>query len=202
MALSLCLPPLAAGCGGKEAPKTAQVKAGEMPEGGEWTGVYYDPTYGYLHLVAEGSTINGAWRTTAGDAWGEMHGEADGNLFRYQWTEHKIGMVGPSATSSGKGYFVYKEPKAGEAHEIQGEWGLGDAEVGQQWTGVKQTNMPPDPKSVRPDEVEGRVNAGGWDDEAGGPPSTGSGDAEESGDEKPEDKEEEKEDGDDLPDPE
>ena len=44
-----------AACGG--APKEAHVlpKAGDMPEGGDWTGVYFSPTYGHLHLVKEGS---------------------------------------------------------------------------------------------------------------------------------------------------
>lgn len=179
-ALALPLGLSVSACGGSEGPKTARVQAGEMPAGGEWSGVYYNPVYGYLHLVSEGNTINGAWRTAAGDAWGEMSGETDGNLFKYQWTEHKIGMVGPSASSKGKGYFVYKIPKQGEAHEIHGEWGLNDNETGHDWKGIKQTNMPPDPKSVRPDEIEGRVNAGGWDDSGGSPPSedsTGGGDS-------------------------
>ncbi len=43
------------GCGGSgNEVKTAQVKAGEMPANGEWTGVYYNPVYGYLHLVKDG----------------------------------------------------------------------------------------------------------------------------------------------------
>ena len=79
-------------------------------------------------------------------------------------------MVGPSASSSGKGYFVYTEPKEGEPHQIVGEWGLGEDETGQKWEAIKQVNMPPDPKSVRPDEVEGRFQGGGWDSEGGGTP--------------------------------
>jgi hypothetical protein len=154
--------------GGNTGPKMAQVKAGEMPAGGDWTGVYYDTYFGYLHMVKDGNTVTGAWRTTAGDEWGELSGEVDGNVLKYSWTDHKIGMVGPSANRSGKGYFVYKIPKEGEAHQVEGQRGMGDDEAGQNWKGVKQTNMPPDPKSVRPDEIEGRVNAGGWDDDGGG----------------------------------
>jgi hypothetical protein len=158
----------ACGGGGNE-PKLARVKPGEMPSGGEWPGVYFSPLYGYLHIVADGKAANGAWRTAAGDAFGELHGETDGNVLKYEWKERRIGAVGADAVKKGKGYFVYKVPKAGEAHEIHGEWGLGDNEAGNTWDAVKQKNMPPDLKAVMPDEYEGRVQGGGWDSgESGG----------------------------------
>lgn len=194
MALAL---PLAAGsgaCGPQGGAKVASVKAGDMPEGGEWTGVYYDTTNGYLHLVKEGDTVSGKWRTTAGDAWGEMSGKVTGNLLKYEWKEHRIGMVGPSATRSGRGYFLYTEPKVGEAHEIGGEFGLGMDETGMKWKGVKQLNMKPDPNSVMPDEVEGRTTGGGWDDEGQAPPSGG-------GDQGSEENKDKEKGGDDLPAP-
>jgi hypothetical protein len=139
------------------------IKAGEMPQGGEWQGVYFSPLYGYLHIVTDGKAVNGAWRTAAGDAFGELHGEIDGNVLKYEWKERRIGAVGADAVKKGKGYFVYTIPKEGEAHEIHGEWGLGDDTGGNKWQAVKQKNMPPDLKSVQPDEYEGRVNGGGWD---------------------------------------
>jgi hypothetical protein len=152
-------------CGpGKDEPKMARVKAGEMPAGGEWAGVYFSPLYGYLHIVADGNAVNGGWRTAAGDAFGEMHGEIDGNLLKYEWKERRIGAVGADAVKKGKGYFVYKIPKEGEAHEIHGEWGLSESEAGNTWSAVKQKNMPPDLKAVQPDEYEGRVTGGGWDE--------------------------------------
>lgn len=157
--------------GGQEKAKFANVAPGDMPVGGDWTGVYYSQTYGYLHLVKEGDTVSGKWRTTAGDAWGEMNGKVTGDLYKYEWKEHKIGMVGPSATSTGRGYFKYTVPKEGEAHELKGEWGLGSDEAGQTWTAVKQQNMRPNPDSVMPDEIEGRTNVGsGWDEGSGTPP--------------------------------
>ena len=58
------------------------VKPGSMPEGGDWAGVYYSQLYGYLHILADGRAANGAWRTTAGDAYGEMSGEIDGALLQ------------------------------------------------------------------------------------------------------------------------
>jgi len=150
---------------GSDGPKHAEVKAGEMPAGGEWQGVFYSPVYGYLHVLVDGKTAQGAWRTGGGDAYGELQGETDGNILRYSWTQHKIGMVGKEAESSGKGYFRYTIPKEGEAHKIVGEWGLGESDAGNGWEAVKQTNMQPNLQSVKPDEIEGKVNAGGWDDD-------------------------------------
>jgi hypothetical protein len=159
--------------------KHANVKAGEMPAGGDWAGVYYSQLYGYLHIVAGGNAVNGAWRTTAGDSYGELHGEVDGDLLRYTWVERRIGAVGADANRKGNGYFRYAIPKEGEAHEIIGEWGLGESDAGNAWKAVKQKNMQPNPASVKPDEIEGRVQGvDAWDDGS----SSGSGKGDESGD--------------------
>lgn len=168
--LALALPALTTvACGGSnQGPKTSvDVKAGDMPEGGAWQGVYYSQTYGFLHLTESGGSVTGAWRTVSGDKWGELFGEIKGDLLTYSWKEHKIGMIGPNATVEGKGYFRYTVPKSGEAHEIQGEWGLGDNNAGHTWNALKQNNMEPDPKSVRPDELESRTGAEGWDGAGG-----------------------------------
>jgi hypothetical protein len=166
LALSgLLLMPVLTACGkdGKE-PKTANVSPGEMPAGGEWSGVYYDPFYGNLHLVAEGDKVTGKWRTEAGDSWGELSGTIDGNLLRYEWVEHKIGMIGASAQTKGKGYFVYKEAEnPNDPDVVEGERGLGDSEVGSKWKGVKQNNVVPDPDSMMPDENERHGTSDGWD---------------------------------------
>jgi hypothetical protein len=186
--ISLFVAPLAlgvAGCGnGQGDVKTANVKAGKMPEGGDWAGVYYSPLYGYLHMITDGDSVTGAWRTAAGDAYGEMSGKTDGNLLKYEWKERRIGAVGADAVKQGKGYFVYSIPKAEESHEIKGEWGLGQSEAGNEWQAVKQKNMPPDLKAVQPDEYEGRVSGGGWD--------TGEGEGKEGGGEETPKEEKEK----------
>ena len=139
-------------------PTTAAVKAGDMPAGGDWSGVFYSPLFGHLHLVQQGNVVSGKWRTVAGDKWGELHGEASGDLLKYKWVEHRIGMIGPGSTTEGHGYFKYFVPKEENAnHEIKGEWGLEDSEIGNPWEAVRQRNMLPDPNSVQPDETE-RVN--------------------------------------------
>lgn len=163
-------------CGGSNKPATnvANVQAGALPEGGKWEGVYYNQLYGFLHITETNGAVQAAWRTTAGDKWGELYGEIEGDLLRFSWKEHKIGVVGPQATSQGKGYFKYTIPKAGEAHELKGEWGLGESNAGHSWDCVKQVNQEPDPKSVRPDELESRVS----DDSFDGPAKKESDDSE------------------------
>lgn len=168
LALSLPLTTTLACSGSRNDPKTVvDVKAGNMPDGGEWEGVYYSQTYGFLHITEKNGSVTGAWRTVSGDKWGELFGEVEGDVLRYSWKEHKIGMIGPNATVEGKGFFRYTVPDSGEAHEIQGQWGLGEHNAGHTWAALKQNNMEPDPKSVRPDELESRTGAEPWDGAAG-----------------------------------
>lgn len=145
LVVSACLP--LAACGGGDGPKHAKIAPGPMPEDEQWTGVYFHPVYGYLHLQEEGNNVVGRWKRTDHSQWGELSGVANGNVFHYTWKEHKIGMVGAAATSQGKGYFVYTKNKEGIG-ELKGEFGLGDSEVGSAWNNVKQTRMQPDLKSI------------------------------------------------------
>jgi hypothetical protein len=178
LAIALPVALTTVGCGpGANEPKVANVKPGSMPEGGEWQGVYYNAHYGHLHMLADGDSVSGAWKTPMG-SFGELHGKTEGNLLKYEWSERRIGAVGKDAKKSGKGYFLYLEPKAGEAHEIHGEWGEGDSEAGNSWEAVKQKNVPPDLDSQRPDEYEGQVSGGGWDDEKKGDAPASNGDDE------------------------
>ena len=113
VALTVPLAVAIGACGNQQQAKVAAVQAGDLPEGGDWSGVYYDQTNGNLHLVHEGDTVSGKWRTTAGDAWGEMSGKVTGDLLKYDWKEHRIGMVGPSATRNGRGYFQVQRAEEG-----------------------------------------------------------------------------------------
>ncbi len=171
--LALALPCVTlVACHGKSA-NSADKASREMPEGAEWKGVYYSQIYGNLHLInGDSGELKGAWRTSAGEAWGELHGKSEGSVFKYEWIEHKIGMVGPSAIRTGKGYFVYTRPEnrgSKDPDEIHGQWGLGNNSNGNKWDAIKQTNLEPDPKSVMPDEVERgpAINGGGWDEGGG-----------------------------------
>jgi hypothetical protein len=168
LCVSLLATGVAVGCSKPPPPTTANVKAGDLPPAGDWSGVFYSPLYGHLHLVKEGNSVSGRWRTAGGDKWGELHGEVTGDLLKYKWVEHKIGMVGPGATSEGRGFFKYHVPADENAnHEIKGQWGLERSEVGNTWEAVRQRNMLPDLASVKPDETE-RVNMPDEWDSSGG----------------------------------
>ncbi|MBV9947119.1 MAG: hypothetical protein JOZ69_09750, partial [Myxococcales bacterium] len=72
------------GCGTPTA-KFPAVKAQEMPAGESWDGVYYNPVYGYLHLVPQGDTMVGRWKRTDSSHWGELSGNVEGNVFHFTW---------------------------------------------------------------------------------------------------------------------
>lgn len=144
----------------REMPEAAQSKddptnvpQAETADEGGFTGVYYNAYFGYLHLVRQGDSVTGRWRTDTGDAWGELTGDIKGNVLRFQWTEHKTGMVGAAAVTKGHGYFVYhRSAKKGDMDLIKGERGLGDRQSGQKWVGVKQRNVVPNLQLVVPNE--------------------------------------------------
>jgi hypothetical protein len=72
------------GCGGPP-PMTAHITPGDMPEGESWTGVYFHPVYGYLHLVEQDTSIVGKWKRADQSAWGELSGTKVGNVLHFAW---------------------------------------------------------------------------------------------------------------------
>ncbi|NUP06750.1 MAG: hypothetical protein HOW73_11910 [Polyangiaceae bacterium] len=154
---------LAACNGAGGAPKTASVTPGDMPEGADWTGKYFDQVYGYFHLIQEGKSVSGKWERPQKDRWGDIHGEVTGNVFKFSWTEYTRGAVGQNANRSGKGYFVYKRP-AGENVDdlVEGELGRGQDEVGEKLTAVKQRNEKADPDSIGGTQATD-FQGGDWD---------------------------------------
>lgn len=138
---ALAVVPMSA-CNSTPAAKLANVKAGEMPQGEEWTGVYYSTVFGNLHLIEEGNGIVGRWQRVTKSHWGSLEGTRDGNLFRYTWKEHQYGQVGPQSVTSGKGYFVFKIGPNGTP-EIHGEYGTSNDEVGSAWDAIKQVGKKP-----------------------------------------------------------
>ena len=152
-----------AGCNGSSGAKTASVTPADMPEGGDWTGVYFDQFYGYFHLVQDGKAVNGKWIRPQKDRWGELHGDATGNVLKFTWTEYTIGAIGKNAEKSGRGYMVYSRP-AGENvdDKVNGELGRGNDEVGEKLEGVKQRNQNPDLGSIGGTGATD-ITGGDWD---------------------------------------
>ena len=148
-------------CGEGGGPKFPQ-KAGEMPAGQVWEGVYYNPVYGYLHMLEQGNSIVGRWKRTDGSHWGELSGTAEGNLVRFTWKEHGIGVVGPSGDTHGTGVFVFKLPKDSDIGELDGQYALDDSDSVGQWHCVKQNNVKADLKQINGDSPDGPVTHESW----------------------------------------
>jgi len=150
VALSLSLAAGVVACGGSPEPKFATVTVGQMPEGQSWPGVYYNPVYGYLHMVGQEGNVSGRWKRTDGSHWGELSGTSTGNVVHFTWREHQYGAIGPSADTHGSGVFVYKMGPGG-IPELAGQYALDDSDSVGDWHCVKQLNMKPDPNSINGD---------------------------------------------------
>jgi len=148
--LTLVLSVAVAACESTPEAKFVNVHPGQMPEGQAWTGVYYNPVYGHLHMVEQEGNVSGRWKRTDGSHWGEMSGTVTGNVLHFTWREHKVSGIGPSAESHGSGVFVYKLGE-GDIPELEGQYAIeGSASIGD-WHCVKQLNTKPDPNSINGD---------------------------------------------------
>jgi hypothetical protein len=146
-----------AACGGAPA-KFGNIKAGEMPANESWVGVYYNPVYGYLHMVGDGDNLVGRWKRTDSSHWGELSGTVEGNVMHFTWKEHQYGALGPSSDVKGSGVFVYK--MAESAPELDGQYSLDESDSVGQWHCVKQLNVKPDINSINGDNPTDAPSAG------------------------------------------
>jgi hypothetical protein len=166
--LALGLAGSSVGCAGGDAPKTAVVHAGDMPEGESWQGVYYHPVFGYLHMVENGNTVVAKWQRSDKSRWGELSGTKIGNLLHFTWKEHTYGLVGPAAELHGKGIFVYRVEMSGDhkVGHLDGQFGLDQDEVGSKWDCIKQDRMEPKLDSITGDNTStgAPAAAGNWDE--------------------------------------
>jgi hypothetical protein len=154
---------LGACSGGAGSAKVANVTPGDMPESADWTGVYYSPLYGNIHLVQEGNTVSGKWLRPVKDRWAEIHGTVTGNLYKFTWTEYTIGAIGPNSTKKGKGYLVYSRPEGANVDDVvKGELGRDMDEVGDAIDGIKQRNVMPDLDSIGGTGATD-IGGGDWD---------------------------------------
>jgi hypothetical protein len=151
-----------AACGGGPSAKfSIAAKGGPMPAGQSWEGVYYNPVYGYLHVVGEGGNLTGRWRRTNSSGWGELSGSADGNVLNFTWTEHKYGEVGPAADVKGTGVFVFKLGP-NDIPELDGQFAINDSDSVGDWHCIKQMNQKPDINSVNGDNPMGAPAPDQW----------------------------------------
>ena len=151
--------------GGAGGGKTASVTPGEMPQDGTWTGVWYSELYGYLHVVQDGNAVVGKWIRPHKDRWGELKGEATGDVLKFEWTEHVVDLVEPNANKNKREYFKYKRPADDNVDDtFSSETDFNKDEVGYPWDGVKQRNVKPDLESIGGGGAA-EVGGGDWDSE-------------------------------------
>jgi hypothetical protein len=143
------------GCGPSK-PAADAIVSKPMPNGEVWAGVYYHPVFGHLHLEEKDGAVMGRWRDSDKGKWGELIGTSQGNVVRYTWKSHRYGIIGPAATTEGKGYFVYV---IGESRfpEIRGKYGVGDLPLEGDWNCVKQVGKVPDLQSITGNPGTGEI---------------------------------------------
>lgn len=120
----------------------ASLSAGPMPPEGSFTGVYFSPQYGEMHMIQNGSSVIGEYKKD--ERSGRIQGDADGDLMRFEWTESRAMVSNRPTVTRGRGYFRYSIAPTNNEHQIAGEWGLDDDETGGgPWTGVKSKRRQP-----------------------------------------------------------
>jgi hypothetical protein len=119
-------------CGGSNPALTA----GTMPPDASFTGVYFSPQYGEMHLTQNGSSVVGEF--TKDERSGKLQGEAQGDLLRFQWRESKAMISNRPQETRGYGYFRYMIDASNGDHILKGRWGLKpDNFEGGEWNAYK-----------------------------------------------------------------
>jgi hypothetical protein len=153
-------------CGGTQLPPIV-VKS--MPEGGSFTGVWFSPEYGEMHMRQSGASAIG--RYSKDERSGRIQGHVEGDVMRFEWTEKRELLAGRSVQTKGHGYFRITKDDADKTWKLAGEWGNDAAERGGgPWTAVKSRTMKPrvDEKGneteTTDDDSSGSSSSGGEDD--------------------------------------
>jgi hypothetical protein len=119
----------------------ADVTIGPMPQGGSYTGVWFSPQYGEMHMVQTGQNVIGEY--TKDERHGRIQGTVNGNVMRFEWNEEREMVGGLPQVTRGRGYFRY-EIGQDERHNLLGEWGLDDNEIGGgDWNAYRMRNRRP-----------------------------------------------------------
>jgi hypothetical protein len=166
MRFCLGLSLLLAACGGAG----VHLSAGPMPEGGNWSGVYFSPQYVEMNMIQNGSSVIGEYKQEMRS--GKIQGEAEGDVLRFEWTENKAMVSNRPTETRGHGYFRYKVDKGNGDHVLTGEWGLGESNSGGgPWNAYKQKNKEP---HLASEHRSGGGESTGSDDSSSGSESSGS----------------------------
>ena len=166
---------LALGCGGSN----PALKPGPMPENGTFTGVYFSPQYGEMHMVQNGSAVVGKFKKD--ERAGTIQGEANGDLMKFEWIEYKALVSNRPQQTRGHGYFRYMVDASNGDHLVKGRWGLNDDDTtGGEWNAYKSRTRQPDMDNFANDiptaggeKGSSSSSGGGGEDESSGSSSGG-----------------------------
>ena len=125
------------GCGGSQKPK-----AGPLPEGATFYGVWQSPQYGNMHMCQSGKQVIGDY--IKNERAGRIQGDVDGDLLIFQWEDRRELVSGKPQIRRGRGYFRIQIGEDGDQY-VQGEWGMDDdLSGGGPWNAVKLRRGQPD----------------------------------------------------------
>lgn len=128
------------GCGG--GPQHV-IQVGAMPAGATFTGVWFSPQYGEMHIEQNGSSAIG--RYTKDERNGRIQGTVEGDVLRFEWTENRELIVGRPVETKGHGYFKIVQHQEDETWNLDGRWGTDASEHnGGPWTAVKSKTRKPE----------------------------------------------------------
>ena len=128
---------VALGCAGSQKPK-----AGPLPEGATFYGVWQSPQYGNMHLCQSGRQVIGDYLKN--ERAGRIQGDVEGDLLVFQWEDRRELVKGKPQIRRGKGYFRIAIGEDGDQY-VKGEWGMDDAlSGGGPWNAVKLRRGQPD----------------------------------------------------------
>ena len=125
------------GCGGSQKPK-----AGQLPQGAAFYGVWQSPQYGNMHLCQSGRQVIGDY--VKHERAGRIQGDLEGDLLLFQWEDRRELVAGKPQIRRGRGYFRIEIGEDGDQY-LRGEWGMDDDfSGGGPWNAVKLRRGQPD----------------------------------------------------------
>jgi hypothetical protein len=154
------------GCGASQKPK-----AGPLPGGATFYGVWESPQYGNMHLCQSGTQVIGDY--VRHERAGRIQGDVEGDLLIFRWEDRRELVPGKPQIQRGRGYFRIEIGEDGDQY-IKGEWGMEDKlSGGGPWNAVKLRRGQPDrcTGADEPISLENKQHPWDEDDEPGEDPS-------------------------------
>ncbi len=139
--VALCVSWMLFACGG--AAHHARLRVGTMPDGASFSGVWFSPQYGEMHLIQNGATVVGRYQKE--ERTGRIQGGVEGDVMRFEWNEKRELVTGHPTTTKGRGYFRVVKDQQEDTWKLVGEWGTDTYETGGgPWNAVKSKTRHPD----------------------------------------------------------